>query len=135
MEYVGEYPGGEWWITPDLVVRHNPAGKDAYAGSVIAGHTHAIRRSTFSRRTPSGPQHSTIYEIGCLCRLDKYSDRKSLMATSVPSDRGFVKDWAHGFAVVSVAPDGSHSVEIVEYVGPGRAIFRGKEYTSELKAA
>jgi hypothetical protein len=130
IEYVGEYPGGEWWITPDLVVRHNPESRNAYAGSVIAGHTHKVSRTTYSRRTPTGPEHSTLFEVGCLCSLEKYGDKASLMATRVPSNRGFVKDWAHSFAVVTVTPDGKSAVELVDYLSPSRAIFRGKEYTS-----
>jgi hypothetical protein len=132
IEYVGEYPGGEWWIAPKLVVRHNPEGKHAYAASVIAGHTHHVRRETTSRRTPSGPGTQTTYEIGCLCSLENYGDKSSLMATRVPGNRGFTKDWAQGFAVVTVAEEGSFSVEQVE-IADGRSIFRGRPYASTLE--
>ena len=128
IQYVGEYPGGEWWITPKLVVRHNP--EKGYDASVIAGHTHHVSRETFSRRDGSGREFYTLYEIGCLCSLDNYADKRSLMMTRVPSNRAFVRDWAHGFAVVTVHPDGSHEVEIPQYVGAGRASFRGKLFTA-----
>jgi metallophosphoesterase superfamily enzyme len=127
MEYVGEYPGGEFWITPRLVVRHNPEGKEGYDASVIAGHTHHVRRETFSRRTPEGAKLHTLYEIGCLCSLDNYSDKRSLLATTVPSNRSFHRNWAHGFAVVTVDKEGFHSVEQVD-IEKGRSFFRGKLY-------
>jgi hypothetical protein len=135
IEYCGEYPGGEWWITDRCVVRHNPLGPDSYSGvTVIAGHSHRVRRETFSRRKRDGLHKYDTVEIGCLCRLDKYGDHKSLMPTRVPSDRAFAKDWAHGFAVVSVADDGTFSVELPDYASPSRAIFRGKEYTTAVDA-
>lgn len=125
--YVGEYPGGEFWITPRLVVRHNPQSKDAYDASVIAGHSHHIRRETFTRRGPGGPIASTLYEIGCLASLENYGDKRSLMATRVPSDRAFAKNWAHGFAVVYVDEDGTFTVDQVE-INNGKALYRGKRY-------
>lgn len=131
IEYVGEYPGGEFWITPRLVVRHDPKAKDAYDASVIAGHSHHIKRETFTRRTPSGPVHHTLYEIGCLCSLENYGDKNSLMATRVPSNRAFTKDWAHGFAVVYVDEDGTFTVDQVE-INNGKAIYRGKAYLSTV---
>ena len=127
LEYVGEYPGGEWWITPGLVVRHNPEGKDSYAASVIAGHSHHIKRETFTRRTTAGPTFHTLYEIGCLCSLENYGDKRSLMATRVPSNKAFVKNWAHGFAVVYVDEQENFAVDQVE-INDGRAIYRGKKY-------
>ena len=130
IEYMGEYPGGEWYITPELVVRHNPESRTAYAASVIAGHSHHVKRETYSLRTPQGPMHQTLWEIGCLASLDNYASRGSLVATRVPSNRGFVKDWAHSFAVVTVTPELDHAVELVEYIGRGQAIFRGKRYVA-----
>ena len=130
IEYMGEYPGGEWYITPELVVRHNPESRTAYAASVIAGHSHHVKRETYSLRTPQGPMHQTLWEIGCLASLDNYASRGSLVSTRVPSNRGFVKDWAHSFAVVTVTPELDHAVELVEYIGRGQAIFRGKRYVA-----
>ena len=116
IEYCGEYPGGEWWLTPNLVVRHNPESRDAYAASVsvIAGHTHKIDRTTYSGRTHNGQEKRTLFEIGCLCSLDNYPDKASLMATRVPSNRGFVKNWAQGFAIVHLDDDGDYHVEQIE---------------------
>ena len=129
IEYVGEYPGGEFWINPRLVVRHNPEHKAAYDASVIAGHTHHIRRETFTRRTPEGPKAHTLYEIGCLCSLENYSDKRSLLATTVPSNRSFVRDWAQGFAVVYVDSDQRFSVDQVDIYN-GVAFYRGKRYSA-----
>jgi hypothetical protein len=134
IEYCGEYPGSEYWITPRLVVRHNPENRNAYEGSVIAGHTHRIRREAFSRRTPSGAQHHTLYEIGCLCRIDDYADKRSLMRTSVPSDRGFIANWTQGLCVVHVDDDENFCVDQIE-IHHGRALYRGRVYQAQRGAA
>lgn len=134
IEYCGAYPGSEYWITPSLVVRHNPEKKDAYEGSVIAGHTHRIRRETTSRRTSFGTAHRTLYEIGCLCRIDTYNDPRSLMRTSVPSDRGFVTGWTQGLAVVHVDDDGHFTVEQIEIIN-GKALYAGRVYQAQRRAA
>lgn len=133
IQYVGEYPGGEWWVTPKLVVRHNPESKDAYAASVIAGHSHHVKRETFTRRTPGGPVSHTLYEIGCLCSLENYTDPRSLMATRVPSNRNFIKDWCQGFCVVYVDKEENFTVDQVEIHG-GKAIYRGRQYQSSIGA-
>jgi hypothetical protein len=133
IEYVGEYPGGEWWVTPKLVVRHNPTGKHDYDASVIAGHSHHIGRESFTRRGPQGSSTNTLWEIGCLCSLENYADRRSLLATRVPSDRGFVKNWCQGFAVVYVDKEENFTVDQVEIHG-GRAIYRGRQYQSTIGA-
>jgi hypothetical protein len=127
IEYCGAYPGSEYWITPELVVRHNPENRNAYEGSVIAGHTHRIRRETFSRRTPSGARHHTVYEIGCLCRIDNYADKRSLMRTSVPSDRGFIANWTQGLCIVHVDDDGHFDVQQIS-VHDGKALYGGRAY-------
>lgn len=130
IDYCGAYPGSEVWITPELLVRHNPESKDAYDASVIAGHTHSIARRTYSSRTIGGPKHRTVYEIGCLCRIDNYADKRSLMRTSVPSDRGFIKNWTQGLCVVHVDDDGYFAVDQIE-IHNGRALYRGKAYGAE----
>jgi len=135
IEYVGEYPGGEWWITPDLVARHNPEGRDAYAASVIAGHTHRIREETFTHRTQGGLIEYTLYEIGCLASRENYPDKRSLMATRVPSNRGFIKHWAFGLTVVQIDGDGQHDVHTIRIKlkpdGSGlKAMYAGKTYAA-----
>lgn len=134
IEYCGAYPGSEYWITPSLVVRHNPESKDAYDASVIAGHSHRISRTTYSRRSHIGAKHWTLFEIGCLCRIDNYADKKALMRTSVPSDRGFIRNWTQGLAVVHVDDDGQFSVEQIE-IHNGKALYRGRAYASQKRAA
>lgn len=129
--YAGEYPGGEFWLNPGLVIRHDPQSKEAYDASVIAGHTHHVRREDFTRRTPTGDKKHTLWEIGCLCSLDNYGDKRSLLATKVPSNRAFHKNWSHSFAVVTLMPDETFSVELVEYIKPSKAVFRGKPYESK----
>jgi hypothetical protein len=135
IEYVGEYPGGEWWITDTCVVRHAPTAKDEYEGTVIAGHTHHVKRETFTQRRRASDRKWTLHEIGCLCSLDKYHDKRSLAATRVPSNKSHHKGWSHSFAVVSVTPDGHVAIEQPEYIDPGRAIFRGREYTTGVMNA
>ncbi len=128
IEYVGEYPGGEFWITDDLVVRHNPPNVSDYAASVIVGHTHRAKASLHTFRGKDRTIAKNMYEIGCLCSLDTVPDKSSLTRTRVPSDRGFVNGWSHAIAVVSVSEDFTrHSVELVQIID-GVAMFRGFEY-------
>jgi hypothetical protein len=129
IEYCGEYPGSEKWLARDLVVRHDPQKKLDYDASIIVGHTHKIKRETYSRRTQHGPLRFTNYEIGCLCRLGRNSDRNSLMSTAVPSDRGFISGWAQGVAVIQIDNDGQHQLDMVEIVN-GKALYRGRSYAA-----
>lgn len=134
IEYCGEFPGSEYWITDRLVCRHDPASKGVYDATVIAGHTHRVRTESVSKRTSAGQVHSNIVEIGCLCRIDNYADRSSLMRTSVPSDRGFVTGWTQAVCVVHIDDDGQFQIDTVQ-IHNGKALYAGKVYEARPKAA
>lgn len=138
IEYCGEYPGSEKWLTKDLVCRHNPPKKYDYAGTVIAGHTHHVRNTVESRRSQGGSIFSRVVEIGCLCRIDNYDDRNSLMATSVPSDRGYVTGWTQAVCVVHIDEDEQFQIETVEIQqkdGVYKAGYAGRWYSAKREAA
>ena len=133
IKYAGEWPASEVWLTDDLVVRHDPVGKYDYEASVISGHDHQLKRDTFSRRGRYGNRQYTNYSAGCLCRVDDRLDLHSLMRTNVPSDKGFVKDWAQGLVIVTIDErDGTHHAEQVE-IRKGKALYRGRSYVAGPK--
>lgn len=139
-EQCGMWPGSEAWLIEGrhaLVVTHDPKKKGAYQASVIAGHTHQHREQTFTVRTPFGHETFTLYEIGCLCSLERAKTKGSIQRTRVPSDRGFVSEWTQGVTVVEILEDtGQHHVDFVP-IDNGVAIYRGQRFAStvELDAA
>lgn len=124
--HCGEYPGGEKWLTPDLVVLHQPPSKKTnFLASVIHGHSHQITTTAHPVHTREGLQTYYHYDLGCLCGTGKNPDTRSLQGTLVPSDRPRT-NWSQGVGVVTI--DGMyHRVEQVEIRG-GRAIYGGKVY-------
>lgn len=61
--------------------------------SVLGGHHHQV--SSHSAKTVSGDQH-VAYSVGCLCELNP---------EYMP-----INEWSHGFAIVTLQPDGTFSV-------------------------
>lgn len=132
IDYIGEYPGGEIWLTDKLCVMHEPPeiGKNEnFAASVIHGHTHKVTETTRVIHERKGAEVYATYDIGCLCRLDNNTDVATLQRTIVPADRGRT-NWAQGIAIVSIYPDGDYEVEQIR-IRKGTAKYRGKSYGSK----
>lgn len=131
VEFSGQYPGGEYYLTDDLVLMHAPPKRLEMRASVIHGHTHKITRTPAVTHGFTGRKTHSVYDIGCLCQVGTTSNKRRLMVTRVPSDRGRT-DWLQGIAVVSIVEGhgsqrSSHAVEQIEIID-GWALFRGKEY-------
>lgn len=140
-EYVSGYPGGEFRITKWLTTIHGKYAKsDSVTAltylkkgwdSVIAGHCHRIERVDMTRDTPKGPRTRVASSPGCLCRIDGM----------VPSTNGgmdifgrpvkLAENWQQGLMVVDYDDTGWFSLDQVT-IWTGKAVWRGKEYTSEL---
>lgn len=138
IEYLGGFPGGEFWILDDLVIMHEPPKKLEFAGSVIHGHTHHITRTqtpVTHERTGNRKVH-WVYDIGCICRTDATIDPRRLLRTNVPSDRGRT-DWCQGIAVVNII-EGKipvHQVAQVEMLESDDGLYAqygGKRFLSRL---
>lgn len=126
----GHYPGGEYYLLPELVLMHAPPKVREFNASVIHGHTHHLTMKTTPIHGHDGRRAHFIYDIGCLCALETYTDKHSLITLRVPSDRPRT-DWAQGFAVVNVV-DGKfpfHSVDQIK-IDRGQAFYGGKHYAT-----
>jgi hypothetical protein len=130
IEFSGQYPGGEYYLLPDLVLTHAPPKKLEFAASVIHGHTHHLTRSTVSQYGSNGRQNYFVFDTGCLCQLGSTENKRRLSILKVPSDRAR-NDWAQGISIVSVIGGKSprHAVEQISILD-GRAIYQGKDYRS-----
>ena len=128
VDYVGDYPKGEYYINNNLVCIHgNKVG--AKSGqtstkllenariSVISGHTHRLEmahKTIWSRGTPK------IYQavsLGTLAMIDG----------TVPSSSAR-HNWQQGFGVVEY-DDEKFNIEVVG-IYEGLCIYRGKEYNA-----
>jgi hypothetical protein len=119
VEYVGAYPAGEFWLTPQLRAIHGAtvasgsstaaklAGETVGAYSTVFGHVHRGEFHTRRIRT-SRDEHTTIWAAspGTLARVDG----------AVPSfhgatDRGaaayYAEDWAQGIGVARWSESGA----------------------------
>lgn len=124
----GRYPGGDYFLLPDLVLTHAPPRSAEFNASVIHGHQHKLSISPRVAHSSEGRKSYYMYDIGCLCQLGITSDPQRLMVTKVPSDRGRT-DWHQGFAVVNIV-DGKipyHTVELVP-IHNGKALYQGHVY-------
>jgi hypothetical protein len=126
----GRYPGGDYYMLPDLMLTHAPPRVAEINASVVHGHSHKVSTTPRVAHSSQGRQTYYMYDIGCLCQLGITGDLQRLMVTRVPSDRGRT-NWQQGFAVVNIV-EGKipfHSVDLIA-VNNHRAIYGGKVYES-----
>lgn len=139
--YIGAYPAGEAWITPELRCIHGikvrSGGSTAAAVvrddgvSTIFGHVHRIETQYLSVRSQGGHRTRLAHTPGCLCRIDgavpSAKSGTTLDGRPVPS----AENWQQGLSVVEYregkASFALHSVHID--TGNGHeARFNGKSY-------
>lgn len=128
IEYPGHYPGGEYYLLPELMLTHAPPKSKEFQASVIHGHTHHIGRQTSVQHSSAGRKTYHNYDIGCLCQVGSTENRQRLMVTRVPSDRART-DWAQGIAVVNIVDGGRYSVDQIE-IRDGLAIYQGEVFSA-----
>ncbi len=130
ISYGGLYPGGEHWITDDLVATHAPTKKLEMAASVVHGHDHKLTRTTFAQHGRHRRHNYFEYSVGCICKVGSRSDASSLIRTQTPSDRART-DWAQGVACIEIL-DGKHPQHQLDHVGirEGVALYRGQAFVA-----
>jgi|TARA_R100001530_G_scaffold94990_1_gene65996 metallophosphoesterase superfamily enzyme len=128
VEYVGDYPHGEYYINDNLVCIHgNKVGAKSGQSvtkllenarvSIITGHTHRLEMAHKTIWTHHKPKIYQAVTLGTLASLDGI----------VPS--GSTRhNWQQGFGVVEYDEE-SFYTEIVG-IYEGRCIYRGKVYES-----
>jgi hypothetical protein len=128
IQFSGQYPGGQHYVLPDLVLSHGPLNKLEFAASVVHGHTHKLTVDTWAQHSFSGRRNYYQYDVGCLCQLGSTTNLQRLHITRVPSDRART-DWSQGMAVISII-DGKipkHAVDLIK-IDRGTAIYQGQAY-------
>jgi hypothetical protein len=124
----GYYPGGEYYVLPDLLLTHAPPKAAEFQASVIHGHTHKLTRDLRIQHSSSGRQTYYTYDVGCLCQTGTTDNPYRLLRTRVPSDRPRT-NWSQGMAVINVV-DGKipfHSVDQIA-ITDHKAIYQGEVY-------
>jgi hypothetical protein len=137
IEYIGNYPGSEYWLNNELVIRHGDKarkGSGATASATakeatyteIFGHIHRFEWAIRTEHKNGRIQYIQAFSPGCMCRIDG----------EVP---GFDArpNWQQGVAIV-------HYNEYEHYIEPilindGQAfyrdkIYRAQDYTEQLIA-
>ncbi|MGH7744210.1 MAG: hypothetical protein ACREQ5_05235 [Candidatus Dormibacteria bacterium] len=128
IEFSGQYPGGEYYLLDDLMLLHAPPKTREFAASYIHGHTHKLQAYTHVIHSSSGRKSYIGVDTGCLCQVGVTANKRRLLVTRVPSDRGRT-DWAQGISVVEYIEGKlpQHQINLIAING-GRAIFKGQAY-------
>lgn len=114
VNYVGGYPVGAVWLSPNLCCIHGQKLKlgqvleDAPNVCVVQGHTHKASFVYRQRRSFEGPALMWAASPGCLCRTDGAVPGVNA-AVDERTGRSITRaqDWHQGCAVVTYASDGS----------------------------
>ncbi len=123
--YSDAYPGGQVWLTKNLVCQHAPpTKKNELRASVIHGHTPYNRVESRSIHYYDRIEEYSTTSVGGLMRVDEVTDPGQLVRTSVPSDRTRV-GWTQGVAAVYIHSDDRFRVDLVP-IQRGFAIFEQK---------
>lgn len=141
VEYIDAYPAGAYWLNDRLraihgdKVRSGGSTAAAYTNhtphiSTIFGHVHRQElqsRTIFDRL---GPIKSVAVSPGCLCRVDGAvpSVNGSTKIDGTPAK--FYENWQQGVAVIMYKDTGEFYTELVQ-IDNGKAVFRGKEFSSK----
>ena len=129
----GTYPGGEYYITPDLLAIHAPPRAGEFQASIIHGHDHKLTRETRVQHSSEGRKTYFRYSVGCLCQTGITSNPQRLMRTRVPSDRARTS-WAQGMATVDIV-EGKiplHAVNLIT-IENGLSLFKGELFNGKAE--
>lgn len=121
-----DYNHAEHWLSDQLVCIHGKSVKngaekhaESIGASVIMGHTHKQRHTVVSRWVHDGQgdqlKHLDAVEAGTLRELGT-----SVGYANRPRSQ-------QGFAVATILPDGSHTIELAAWVD-GQLLFRGERW-------
>lgn len=130
VKYMGEWPGGETYLTQGLRVRHDLEKKSDLFVSTIYGHLHKLNHVRKTVSTREGRKTVSSICAGALCKVGTQARKLALKRTVVPSNSGYT-DWQQGFVIVET--DGrTYEVSLIS-IEDGQAQFRGKRYSSTRK--
>jgi hypothetical protein len=109
IKYVGAYPAGRYFITPQLQCVHGEVVKKGATAkavttnegvSTIHGHTHRIEHYARTMRTFEGARQTFTFSPGTLSRIDGAvpSTHSSTGVDGKPVTN--YEDWQHGIAII-----------------------------------
>ena len=140
VNYVGAYPAGRIQLTrggngmtPLRAVHGEKLDVAKVARterqSIVQGHIHrqAIHCETYE--VNGSPETVVAFSPGCLCRVDGAVPSTKSGEDSMGRPVTRWEGWQQGMAVITEESDGYWFVEMV-HINHGRAIYRGKSYTS-----
>jgi hypothetical protein len=127
IEWIGDYPNGQVWITDDLVCEHGDVARGKSGATVssmvqdahnskIVGHIHRIESATKTIHVKDGAKTVEVWSIGCLCRIDGLVPAKKKR-----------NNWQQALAMVEFTDDGDIDIDPIP-IKEGRAMFRGQVY-------
>lgn len=136
VDYIGNYPSGEYWLNDRAVIRHGNTAKKGSGATVgaiakealdteIVFHIHRLEMVSKTIHTRSGTEIINQFCPGCLCRIDG----------AVPGDER--PNWQQGIAVVSYDEKRYVNIEPIP-IQDGQALYRdeihgGSDYTDQLR--
>jgi transcription elongation factor Elf1 len=123
IEFISEYPGGEYWINDELRTLHGNVINlkkelEVSKTSFIMGHIHKILKETRTVFDRYGRNAIMGTSIGCLCKIDG----------TVPAYTKNV-NWQQGIAYVE--SDKKHFNFHHIYINDGKSIFKGQIYQGQ----
>lgn len=142
VEYIDAYPAGAFWLNDKLravhgtKVRSNGSTAAAYTNadphiSTIFGHVHRQELQSKTVFDRLGPIKSVAVSPGCLCRVDGAVPSVNGSTKIDGSPETYWENWQQGIAVIYYKKTGEFFTDLVQ-INNGKAVFRGKEFTSKL---
>jgi len=142
VEYIDAYPAGAYWLNDKLravhgsKVRSGGSTAAAYTNdsphiSTIFGHVHRQELQSKTVFDRLGPIKSVAVSPGCLCRVDGAVPSVNGATKIDGSPAVYYENWQQGMAVIMYKQSGEFYTELVQ-IDNGRAVFRGREFTSKL---
>ncbi len=129
IQYTDEYPGGQVWLTPELVCVHAPENNKRLRATVIHGH---IPRATVNTETihykDGSKEYGQIAVPGLMGTGDVAHDPALLCRGKVASNNAR-PSWQQGVASVLIFPSGNHEIQ-VHRIKDGVGIYKGHEFTA-----
>jgi len=142
VDYVGAYPAGEYWITPQLravhgtTVRSGGSTASAYVNknphvSTVFGHAHRQEMQYKTVANGDGPIRSVSASPGCLCRVDGAVPSYGSGLTDQGRPVKHWEDWQQGVMIGWVKDDGSFTLQPI-HIMDGWAIYEGIEFKATV---
>lgn len=136
IEWIGDYPNGEHWLTERLRVIHGDRISQAGGGtaqailkdaddSTVFFHAHRREMASKSVHSRRGIRAITVFSPGCLCRVDG----------KVPGKKKR-QNWQQGMAIVEFTETGQSSYVIEIQDGTAvwdRRVFRAADRVEDLR--